>query len=112
MIVDERARIGCHWERYPNKFLGDIAWIDPDFDVMEFKIDTFGADGALAQAKNRCEKIGVLCAGVTCDDSTCSPRKGRAFMKDSTKEVSYLKLCCRYVRHEGYYLRCSAYWGP
>lgn len=112
MIVDDRAKSDCQWERYAGKFLGDIAWVDPEYQPLEYQVAELGAEGALQAAQERCELLGVVCAGVTCSEKNCSPRKGRAFLKDSPNEVSYLKLCCRYTQHNGYYLRRLAYLGP
>mmetsp|Transcript_20558 Transcript_20558/g.44929 ORF Transcript_20558/g.44929 Transcript_20558/m.44929 type:complete len:605 (+) Transcript_20558:173-1987(+) len=114
MIVDDFAVTDCTWHRYEKKFIGIVAWMEPEFPPKDHLYSEVGKEAAVVEAKARCAAMGVICAGITCDDKACTPRKGQwpNFLKESETEVSYIKHCCHYAEKPGYYFSQEAFLGP
>lgn len=69
------------YQRFTNSYLADYAADD-------------AVERSVAASKARCEELGSLCGGITCDDageSRCSVRAGGQPLESPVGEVSYVK---------------------
>jgi len=114
MIADDRPVKNCRWTApKQNKFLGTVAWVWPNITAQFYNVDVLGKEKARERARDKCEELGSICAGVTCDDDSCTARRGQPFMRDSKAiESSQVKVCCQYKKVEGHYLPRTSYMSP
>eukprot|EP00927_Polykrikos_kofoidii_P035684 TRINITY_DN30231_c0_g1_i1.p1 TRINITY_DN30231_c0_g1~~TRINITY_DN30231_c0_g1_i1.p1 ORF type:complete len:1241 (+),score=134.50 TRINITY_DN30231_c0_g1_i1:137-3859(+) len=79
------------WEFRPGRFLGGLLG----------RGRGNGGPATLPVAQGRCQRLGNLCAGITCrrgvhtgdGDKSCEPRRGEPFLAESENEDSWVRRC-------------------